>query len=688
MSYNSTAPQWLLDAAGLMPDPYKFEYLSHKRQVREAIRDRVLARTYDHTIHVAANGDDSTGDGSIGSPYQTVARANQVAATNNGAGDTTMVKLRNGDVFRERRTTGNGLLELYDNDGLATYGNVGKPAMINGFDLTYSSGWTLVSGTHYVRTEASTPLSLRRQGHSWRWKPAYKASATDDSLIDFAVGLGAIGWWHYDSAADELHVDLGVDPNTIDIEAATATGSAGNGVYCYGGSHIDGVVIDGFTGAAANHAHCITTRAPEDTETYIHKVSCAYAGSTHIVARESSWANQGVLLWETCEAGLTVANNSTVFNDYTNNTGQTDIFTIFHRCVAKFGAQPSHEWLSENRPKSISTGFFGHTASGGAIGYVLIDECLNEDVPFGCVQLALWTNVGFTNIDGTDPDNWIDFPVHIYGCNHGKLRSAGTTHYSYEHVSAARTNHLAINNFFQADADATFAAEGFSSTGIGGSAAQNIIDVDLSNITDNYTNAGLFNPPGAAGRVAFFGNHYRMRDGENYGVELRPIFFDRDKFSSSTRSSDGVAKANIFEYLSERAPTNVWIALNNDAELMIGNAYYGCSETLTTDGKGYSSDPQLYEPDTPTPFGAAMLEAPTVTAEVNPMEYDFFERRRPTAKSRGPVEASPLIPDVLDAIKNGELEGVDFRGVLKPALINDDGTLKAGIQNAVSYLAS
>jgi len=123
-------------------------------RVSECLVNRTTTYHFDNTL-----GDDSTGDGSIATPYKTIAKAQ---ALHDAADDPADIRFRfkRGEVWRE--TT--GLVITKDDVTIDDYGTGNKP-LFNNFTLQYPDGtsWTAESGNVYKLTSITEDISWFRE---------------------------------------------------------------------------------------------------------------------------------------------------------------------------------------------------------------------------------------------------------------------------------------------------------------------------------------------------------------------------------------------------------------------------------------------------------------------------------------------------------------------------------------------
>ena len=259
------------------------------------------------TYYFSQAGDDTTGDGSIGNPWQTRARAiTETNAFSAGESADLRLRFRRGDTWNE---DGNWPVAC-DDVTIDDYGSGDKP-FFNAFTLQYNSGWTLSAGNRYRRAETNSIAWVRRKDDLGT--PLYRVTSIAD------VFANENSWW-WDGA--QLHINIGENPNGVDVEAVVS--NANNGVDFQGnGCRVQNIRADGY-GLSAT----VT-----DTQTYAFRNSSAgddanvfigcegYFSGSHVIAHLRPSGSGGKSMFIDCTAGYSQRNASgeTLFNNILTN---------------------------------------------------------------------------------------------------------------------------------------------------------------------------------------------------------------------------------------------------------------------------------------------------------------------------------------------------------------------------------
>ena len=351
------------------------------------------------TYHFAQSGDDSTGDGSEGNPWKTIAKAQ---AQIDAAGQNADLRLRfnRGDIWKE--TT--GILTDKDNITIDAYGTGAKPEF-NRFTVEYLAAddeWTLAAGDRYTVSEANDIAWIReiddkygetRGTHLIRQDSAANVEATDNS------------WW-WDSGTNTLHINLaGDNPNDIDLEAVIT--NAVSGVEFQGdGCRAENIIADGWGCSRTDTStqdQGFTNRSFNDDANYYKGVEAFY-GTSHTLAHNAPGVTVGVggkSYWYDCVSGFTKYNSSgeTVFNSFSQEGGQE---TWFVNCEVRYGTLKSSDW-SYATLNTRGIGFFCHTNGVEDIALIVTHNCTVTASHTGASSVVNYNNIPtITGDDLTD----------------------------------------------------------------------------------------------------------------------------------------------------------------------------------------------------------------------------------------------------------------------------------------------
>ena len=340
--------------------------------------------TPENEYYISSSTGNDLNDGSIGAPWQTLAKVQtELDAINDGS--KTVFYFRRGDVWEETGTgtgiSNNSSCIIQCNAtqvGFDAYGSGAKP-FFNRFVNKISSGWTVHSGGVYVQNVAYDVAYIRLVND--RLSPFYDASSAADCNN---IGAETVGSFYYDAATGDLYVNAGIDPNLLEIEIADSNDEAfelsGDGCFA------KNLRFDG---------HCSRTTRDEQAgfrlnvtgqETAMLSGCESYYGSSHLIHHNCFTATGGIAIIENCIAGYAMWNSAgeTIFNSYAEN-GQQECYV--KNCEVPFGTLPGHEWYSPTNTSNDrirGQSFFCHTATGNETGFILVDGLkMDHNNPFG-----------------------------------------------------------------------------------------------------------------------------------------------------------------------------------------------------------------------------------------------------------------------------------------------------------------
>ncbi len=290
-----------------------------------------LAR--DTTYYFSQAGDDGTGDGSEGTPWKTIAKAQTTHDGWSQVAGGLRLRFKRGEVWNE--AAGLALTKSYitvDDYGTTDHGD--KPLLAN-FASTIASGganWTQVAGDHYKAIGQTQPGWIRDEADRLD-AYSYQNSAAN-------VAANAVSWWWEAADGGTIHINAGsgVDPNNNDYEYNSAT--ACDGIAFTGDNiRIENLRVDGFG----------CTASEQDAADYAIRAGQAATESSVIVGCESYYSgNHSIIFFGVggvggfctvvdCVAGYSLG---AVFTGY-NGSGDHEV--IFHNCVQTFGSLPRHD---------------------------------------------------------------------------------------------------------------------------------------------------------------------------------------------------------------------------------------------------------------------------------------------------------------------------------------------------------
>lgn len=350
----ANAGQNYRELAGEIPHPFEMAFLEYAEKYvaeRAAADECPLSRKT--TVYIAQNAaGNSTGGagaGTVASPYlcNTLDDVTTFVNANQAVGKAFLFK--RGDVYRG---TGGFALST-DDQTLAGYGTGRAPQFRRVTQV--SSGWTLSSGTKYTRTASTVAWVLLPAGDGYIRLPLARQTSAANVPTTIA---GTGGTWHH--ASTTLTMDVGVNPNTINVEIVTD--NTENGVLVTSdGCRVDSLEFVGFgmnTGTPASQATPLRFSGT-DTEACLFTNCRAYYGSTHVIAQYTA-GKGGFLAVAGCEYAWAIPNTSvTLLNGYASSGGN-EFVCLDCRCVG--GQLPA----GTAPTAGIAASIYGHTDGGAA----------------------------------------------------------------------------------------------------------------------------------------------------------------------------------------------------------------------------------------------------------------------------------------------------------------------------------
>lgn len=328
------------------------------------------------TFHFSQSGDDEAGDGSVQSPWRTLAKAQQVLDASSGD---IAILFRRGDVWRETV----GIITERPAVTIGDYGAGDKPLFTPFEVIGNPSGWSPVAGAPNSYTcVQSSPVSWVKEDDDFDRPYSKQSSAAEVEATEASF------WW--DSQAELLYIHpkhgpggVATDPRT-DNKPYELVRPSGTGVLVAGnGSRIQNIRAVGWGMQIDNvvtQEHGIESRADGNSQVAI--VGCeSHYGMTHCMTHYA--AQGGIATFVDCKAGLTTfaaGGGETMFNTYTFSGGNQ---TIWDHCVATHGTLPSFD---RDPARREGTGFYGHTSTsaGAFLGLTITYGCTIRDTAYGC----------------------------------------------------------------------------------------------------------------------------------------------------------------------------------------------------------------------------------------------------------------------------------------------------------------
>ncbi len=354
----------IFDFAADPPSPLAGAFLTWVG-ARISARDSELSTGRATTYYFSQSGDDGTGDGSQGSPYKTLSKADSLLAS----GDVRFLFNR-GDVWQEAATISNGdsdggftgaaaILIDQPNVTIDAYGSGANPMFECGAtDYSSGSDWTLESGTTHEMDE-TTEMSWLAQAD--RDDPLSRQT----SLANVNSTSNSWAW-----IADKLYVNLGgTDPDTVTLTAVPR-----NMHSCFRVQDADGVRIENVDtfgwGMNANdpnsHHYGISVWVTGTKRAVVKGCVCKY-GATHVAATWNGSGSGGSVLWRNCTFAWPIpSSGARGYNAYQPGGG---LETILDNITFAFGELP------EVATTGGGESFGGHTTGGDILGLTIFNNC-------------------------------------------------------------------------------------------------------------------------------------------------------------------------------------------------------------------------------------------------------------------------------------------------------------------------
>ncbi len=343
-------------------------------------------RARGHTYYFSQLGNDQTGNGSIASPWKSLAKAREVLSA--PAGDVAVL-FRRGDVWRETP----GLDIGTPNITIADYGTGEKPLLTAFTSVGSPALWSPTAGvTGVYERPAPVQVTCAKQDEDldrpWsRQQSVAGVQATEGSWY-WKKGVLYV---HPRHGAGGIPTDPRVDGNAYEVVAIPDV-QASPGVRLRGdGSRVENLKGQGWgiTVQPGTQLHAFESRVEGAGRAVI--IGCeGHYGLSHVITHWSGTG--GIATIVNCKAGLCMNSGdgvATIFNTYAYNGGCE---TIFDGCEATHGITPDGA-LPPNRRNGF--GLYGHTnASFGAyLGLTIVNNFTTRDTKYGCAIGAQFADV-------------------------------------------------------------------------------------------------------------------------------------------------------------------------------------------------------------------------------------------------------------------------------------------------------
>lgn len=545
-------------------------------RVQEFMTACPLERTT--TYYFSTSGNDSTGDGSEGNPWQSIAKINSTISASSGD---IRIRLKAGDVW----DTTTGINTDTKSNLTIDYYNSGNKPLINAFTQKYNStGWTLDTGNTYYASEANDIAWIRDQAdrlfeNTGPW-------SRQDSLVNCRAASNSFFW---DSGTSRIYLNLGgTDPNTLNLEAVISNSNNGVLVYFGTGQRVHGIRCDGwgihrtvsptqtqpFTVNNSNNSYCLLTECDgyfSSSHTMHH-----YQGTPGVAG--------GKCMWIGCDTGYTSYNSAgeTMYNAFNPDGGQE---AWFIDCDASYGTLPGYQWTFTTNVRGDA--YFGHASSSSNPQNLFV-------VLGGVVKDSVWPG------QRTQTPNHIQTPSDIddyttYRCfivdNHDRTGYPGTTTKAAGTLSMNQSTVAMNNRIYKRVASST--TQLYSVTGSVGNGRfiNNYIEIDLS---ARNSSVAMYNATTGDNKSVFDHCFFKYTGAGVAGNSLIwALDYDMRGTTSiaSGTSRNGKMRNSIVSADITGTPT-VYCGFNNVDANQRHNAYFGLTQS-TGLGRGYDEDPGL-----------------------------------------------------------------------------------------------
>lgn len=590
-----------------------------------------IARSTTHYIGQDAVGSDTGGGGSgtEGDPWLVADWDDAVTLIDNEIDTDTAFLLRRGDEFVGTTELGISI----DDVTIGAWGSGEKP-IINAFSLAYSSGWTLVSGTRYSRSEASDI--------AWVAKSADRFTAI--SRASDATGTGGLAnnWFYWE--ADTLTIDIGTDPNAVAIEAVVSNAESGIAVVS-DGSRVDNIQTFGWgchrtsNATQAEGVHSLVT----GTEACVFSDCESYYNSSHAMAHHGGNNSGGIWTAVNCKAGFTKYNGGayeTVFNSYAALGGHE---TILHDCETSYGTLPSSEWAGTRLVRGTS--YFGHTNGTPASLYIAHGHQTpgNE---WGAARPGYWNDAPAAAAEADKRSFSVKDFVRNYGIGGQTFSVSGGANTRYAPdwiIRAMRESSLSLSLVAQV-----------------GRVINGQITLDFSGVTGNQPNAWWTSSQ--ASTIAFDQTHIKIIPSTR---PLSEFYFPNS--NNSAGSCDGCVFRNTILDLGSNDDPHRLRGFTNPADNFIACAHFGDIDNTDAGGGGID-----------------LSEQPTV-GEVPTAESELFQAGTEIGILRDFAGVTYLSPPNIGPLATAAISGggsLMNPSTLKPGMLDADGNLKPGLVNS------
>lgn len=583
------------------------------------------------TYYFSNSGNDSLGDGSIGNPWATRAKAKTVVAASSGD---IRCRFKRGDIFRE------------DVDWIITknvtvddYGTGNLP-LITEATATYPAGslWTLDSGNSYKLTEVRDIAwvlvsndrlgELRGQTLSWQ-----------DSIAHVRSVANSFFW---NSGTNTLYVNLnGTNPNTLDLEAIVSNNN--NGVAFSGdGGRVQNIIAMGFglnRTQAATQTQPFTSYATGTNANYFNQVEAYYSG-THVVAMYNS-STGGHAMFNNVIAGYGQADGGgslSVYNLFSDSGGHEG--WVLNSTV-KYGGLPSYLWSFATLKKQ-GTGFYGHTVTG--LGALTVVDNVTVSASIQPVSsIGNFNNMPTSSGDITQVRSFI----------------VNTTRPAAGYTAP---DTIAINNdtVYYAVQDYNQMVDGGTASLASGTQPSNFwlinsyLDLNATAFTGGNLGLTNFSPGPLNIKMYIWNSQIKWRNvisTTSLSVDIFTCFNSNALPDAAADMRNSTLINSIYSH--NQSTAGYYVGMYNDATHLVSNAYYNVTQSSNT-VRGYNNDAGATTPGSEPVLGVSQSAFLLHGSNTLRLSNDLNGKiRTASPPDQGPVDFSSPSNYTLDISPNG-----------------------------------
>lgn len=610
------------------------------------------------TYYFSQSGDDSTGDGSEGSPWKTIAKANTEMAAD------TAFLFNRGDIWED----GTQLTVDENNVTIGAYGTGERP-IFNKFNnklLAADNEWTSVSGDTWSTTVTGTigwiVKSDDRRGDDGVFMR--QVWTTNEATTVAAMEASGFMSWAQNSTTLYVRLGSGIDPNDFDLETSLSNRDSGvqinNGVT---GIRVTGLEILGYSLdiATGNHndGYGIIFLGNANETCYVDDCVILY-GSSHVAGHLYSFAGSGgKSFWKNNIIGYAKygGTSETILNAYS----ASGVSEFYAHTNTIYGTLPESVW-SPDTNKRRGRAIYSHTAGS------------DSDT------LAMYGNIIPDRVNGGAADDLGGFANTANVTYAGDyLTVADTAAFKSFSVKNKQGPYqvLGLDNLYMSDSQVYYGnayflkpltrASGALWTGrvLRQFWANNIVDIDWENQSDN--NMSIYNGLGSAPRTNTFKQINNFWIGRNYNGTNTS---NRTSFDYDNNYDNGSGASNLAEFVNSVSAVEknnngiVYLGLHNTSENIRSSAFFGHNET-STGNRSYSNGTDNIILSTLPAVGypyTDLLEAGQANEEGVLLSHDINGKARTTGSTPdvGPVDFSSN-PKTITSIGSASIAfGFDF----------------------------